>query len=1114
MQILAENVNYKAYVESTMNKLADSHARTAALNITQSYIVQAPAGSGKTELLTQRYLALVANACQYPEEIIAITFTRKAVHEMQQRILNALSAAKENTAIESAHQQITRKLALKVLAKDKQQDWNLLQNPARLQIFTIDSLCQRILTQLPVLAEIGPINNIADNADEIYEIAALQTLQMLEDQNPWQTALTTLVSALDNKLERLKKLIVNMLAKRQQWLPYLSHRDQRKFLEDNLKNVIEAQLGMVYANIPQDLHSQIVMSCQFIGNNFDEDKPLRQLASITELPSATVENLATWQLILRTWVTDKITWRKSLDIRIGFPNDNEGKAYKKIHKEIIAQLATIPNLLNAISDISQAPRPTYADDQWQLLNALLTILPVAVAQLQLVFQSQNCVDHSEVNLRASMALGQLDNPSNLNLNLDHKIQHILIDEFQDTAIAQFHLLEKLTSGWQIDDGRTLFIVGDPQQSIYRFRQAEVSLFLQAQQFGIGDIPLQNLTLSSNFRSDKIIVDNNNALYNSIMPSKNNLVLSAIAFCPSTAMQYSQTGDFNLNLYANESEQAVALIKQIKSLQLHHPEETIAILVATRSQLTHIIPQLNKQQLAFRATEIDALASIPLILDLFALTSALLNFNDDLAWYTILRAPWLGLNLSQILTISQNPAATVLAKLKASVNIAAKKTHGRITQFIQVIDNALQQRHRFNLSQWLEATWLALAGPACIKQVIEIDYAASYFELLEQHTTGGDILDLQQFKTKLNQTYINRNSPAANPIEIMTIHKAKGLEFDNVFLPSLDKKTKSNSPELFAWLQQTTQAKQEQLLLAPIKIAKKEAIYDYLTYEENKKQQYELVRKFYVATTRAKKRCFLSSCVKQNKKNEYIIPKNSLLSLLEYHFSDTFTEFIPKEQAEQDESFDHGALARLAADFNHPFRLEMQDENPKANPLEINFSTNPQAIIGTVAHKIIEILSQSNKLALKGILAFAKQHLLYLGLAPHLLKNALSTIETAYQNLVADPQAQWLLKPRPSAKSELSLSLHSKNKVKNLIIDRTFIEDNTRWIIDYKYTQPNNTSLENFLAEQRKTYQSQLNQYAQAFAQLESLPIKLALYFPLLPHLFHWHYEPTTILEID
>src|SRR5690348_997048 len=112
--------------------------RLRALDPERSFIVQAPAGSGKTELLTQRYLRLLSLVDE-PEEVIAITFTRKAAAEMRERILNALN----NTEVEvhSEHQQLTRSLAREVILNDQKRNWQLLKNPSRLRILTIDSFC-------------------------------------------------------------------------------------------------------------------------------------------------------------------------------------------------------------------------------------------------------------------------------------------------------------------------------------------------------------------------------------------------------------------------------------------------------------------------------------------------------------------------------------------------------------------------------------------------------------------------------------------------------------------------------------------------------------------------------------------------------------------------------------------------------------------------------------------------------------------------------------------------------------------------------------------------------------------------------------------------------------
>ena len=133
----------------------DAAARRAALDPARSVIVQAPAGSGKTELLIQRYLALLARV-DSPEEIIAITFTRKATAEMRARVLDALLRAENDTPPAKPHEFLTWRLARGARSHDSQARWNIAENPNRLRIQTIDSLCHWLTLQLPMLSGCAP----------------------------------------------------------------------------------------------------------------------------------------------------------------------------------------------------------------------------------------------------------------------------------------------------------------------------------------------------------------------------------------------------------------------------------------------------------------------------------------------------------------------------------------------------------------------------------------------------------------------------------------------------------------------------------------------------------------------------------------------------------------------------------------------------------------------------------------------------------------------------------------------------------------------------------------------------------------------------------------------
>ena len=162
-----------------MIKTADSKQRKAALNPEQSFIVRAPAGSGKTELLIRRYLRLLSGV-EYPEEIIAITFTRKAAAEMRGRIISALELARRGETPEDEYKKETFSLATEVLKRDETQQWHLQDNPGRLRIQTIDALCSTITRQMPILSQLGAQPETQDDASELYLEAAARTIMALE----------------------------------------------------------------------------------------------------------------------------------------------------------------------------------------------------------------------------------------------------------------------------------------------------------------------------------------------------------------------------------------------------------------------------------------------------------------------------------------------------------------------------------------------------------------------------------------------------------------------------------------------------------------------------------------------------------------------------------------------------------------------------------------------------------------------------------------------------------------------------------------------------------------------------------------------------------------------
>ncbi|MFS8087026.1 MAG: UvrD-helicase domain-containing protein, partial [Acidobacteriota bacterium] len=237
-------------------RTADQAARAAALDPTRSFIVQAPAGSGKTELLIQRYLRLLTTV-ERPEEVVAMTFTRKAAGEMKERVLKALAGAKL-PAPDTAHQRLTWTLARELAAHAVRCGWELEAHPTRLAIQTIDAWCAKLTRAAPLSAGLGLISGVAEDAAALYAEAARRTVL----SQPLAIPIARLLGHLDNRIDRLIDLIAGMLGHRDQWLPWLVYAarqtDLREELERNWRAVIEHELAAADSAFPGALKQPVI----------------------------------------------------------------------------------------------------------------------------------------------------------------------------------------------------------------------------------------------------------------------------------------------------------------------------------------------------------------------------------------------------------------------------------------------------------------------------------------------------------------------------------------------------------------------------------------------------------------------------------------------------------------------------------------------------------------------------------------------------------------------------------------------------------------------------------------------------------------------------------------
>lgn len=868
---------------------SDQATRSKALDPSRSFIVQAPAGSGKTSLLVQRFLALLAEHEGRPEQCVAITFTRKAAVEMRDRILLALERALDPIAPDTDYERQTWDLARSVLVRDQHLGWQILQHPHQLKIQTIDALCASLVQQMPIAARLGSSGRISDDPKPFYQQAVMQLFEGLLSDNHTDNDdehakhLSCLLKHLDNNLALTMDLLMNLLAHREQWLPYVGYAahqiDAKLVLESALEAIVQTALKRVVAAIPKDRQADEIplLACEAAMQlqRLEKDSPIRQCLNVAEAskgvwPGDSLGDQAAWQGFIALLLTDQYTLRKRLTVDQGFPApastaDKDQKKQFQANKQAMMQsledLDGQPAFLAALQALAECPSILYEAQQWKVLEALLQLLPILVAELSLVFQKESVVDFTEMTLAACRALEEGVDPTDLALSFEDRLQHLLVDEFQDTSFAQFRLLRALTATWQPGDGKTLFLVGDPMQSIYRFRQAEVGLFLQCQKQGFGSIPLESLDLTLNFRSEPVIIDWINKTFSGKFPKIADMNTGAISYHAATAAIESKKSTHPRVFVqkVDQDSEPDQVFRIIQSL-LVDTQGSIALLLRSRSHAPLILEALTKANIAYQGIDLVLLSERPVVRDLLALTKALMHLGDRIAWLSILRTPWCPLSLDDLYILANHSSDKPLwASLEQYQNLEglSEAARAHLERVVPLLREALLNTQRASPQDWVMDIWVALGGAQTLYDPSSLEDAEAFFEVLSDEPADR-LMVLGALEQRIESLYATASNLNAR-VQVMTIHKAKGLEFESVIVPGVGRKTLSDRAKLLLYAERVGDRTDGRgnLILAPIQSvgAKSDSIYNYLSTLERRKAEHEAMRLWYVAATRAKKHLY-------------------------------------------------------------------------------------------------------------------------------------------------------------------------------------------------------------------------------------------------------------------
>lgn len=1114
-------------LDSANRELALEHA---------SFIVEAPAGAGKTELLTQRYLSLLA-VVNEPEEIVALTFTNKAAAEMRNRILLSLENARLQTPETAPHKLITRGLALAALKQSASKQWDILQQPARLRIMTMDALCSSLTRQMPLLSRFGGQPQVSDDAETHYLEAARRAISQVAQESNDDDTVTMALRYLDNNSEKLTALLARMLAMRDQWLPLagqlhgLEFDDITAHTEVALQHLIAEYLEAAFQVLTLEVQQSLMPLARFAASNLDEDSKIYPLLDWQDALELRPGDLHLWQALARLLLTQSKTFRKKVDYRDGFPAEKQHKAKKDEFMQIISQLEDCIPIGNLLS---LPALETLAESQ-PLIQALTKLLLLATSHLWAVFQAAGQVDFVAISQSAQQALENEQGATDLALRLDYQISHLLIDEFQDTSPVQMRLIEKLIEGWQPRDGRTLFCVGDPMQSIYRFRKADVSLFLQAAQYGIGHLPLTRLQLTRNNRSHPAVVDWVNKAFKQVFPACDNISIGAIEYREFTASRTkleqegvvihplviaAKNDEDSESADAKQLEAAYVakLIKDIRQKnQRDYPEETkkIAVLVRSRSHLRELVSEIrrNHPALKFQAVEIEHLNDRQSVQDALSLTYAMHHRAERIHWLNILRAPWCGLTLSDLHALAaRNHKATIWQLMHEDSCISAMSADGqsRLQHVRQILATAFANQGRMPVRRWLESTWLQLGGGQCLIDAGDNRDVQAFFDLVEKSSRNGR-LDMTALEMGMQKLYAEPDLEADDSLQFLTIHKSKGLEFDTVILPALNRKPRNDDNELVLW-QEVLVDNRMHLLAAPMNTGRKNdksepTVYAFLKALEAERNINEIVRLLYVAATRSERYLHLVATMQANEEGELKPASRSLLEMLWPAVELDFTKAQPLEPSQ----YAKNGSGNLAAFIPKLQRLPLLINPIKSADSDL-FTTPPAANVqaldnladqlatidlqrncGTLAHKYMELMAADISSWHADRLTRCSQAMqTWLMQQGHTIQDAeLGGVQVlkALQTTLASPQGQWVLHHHSESASELSLFDADSESVNLHVIDRTFVANGIRWVVDYKLTQAEDFDL----TTEAEQHRPQLERYAALFNNAAN-PVKKAVLF--------------------
>lgn len=822
-----------------MSKNSTPEQALAINTIKSNVSLLAGAGSGKTYVLMKRFVQILrADLSVNPTNIVAITFTRKAADEIKGRVRQAVSECVEQAQTD--------------LERLRWQEH--LQKVESAPISTIHSLCSRILRDNPVETQLDPEFTILEDFEaqdffketlqqylrkNIKENAALRRLVQTYGVNSFVNQVT----ALGDKLSELVR--EDNLAE-----PYLKAKEELPALQQKLFAAVR----------------EVIEAREALGAKTKGRQTLTEAAGL----------LDEMQKQLLAPEPDCSLLDASGVVKVS------GKA-------LAAELTNLKNLRQELNHVLLNAKGCDLVQDW------LAVLQEFYACLSARKQENNVMFNDDLDL---LAIEHLQKNEALRQKYQERYKYIMVDEFQDTNERQRQLIY-LLCGNKLDGKNNLFIVGDVKQSIYRFRHADVSVFNKVKE-DIAQNAGQNLGMKTNFRSTQSIVESCNTAFCQLMDlPKEEICLEhhegantgGAKICLLQVPYKSKDDDLGAkeDKWQKEAEAIAAYLQQElpKVEPQFRPGASKAILLRAMTHCEILRQTLQGYGINCVVVKGKGFYEQQEVLDILNLMAALHNRYASLELAGALRSNYFGLDdatLTQLFWQTEND--------KPLWDVLQAVGSGELQLNLQPEQQALAMHAAERLSRLRQAAAL-MALPELFAQLW--DELKPEFVLSQQENGPSKLANIKKLR-RLAQQYCqtkqaslaewlqnvkdlrasSSKEPAAtvqadDALQIMTIHNSKGLEFDLVILPQLDKSVHGDTASI-----KYLPGKEGEQGLLGIKVPDKEmqlqnsGVYELAKARDSELEEEESRRLLYVAMTRAQKQLLMVGTVAEEKLPEAVI----------------------------------------------------------------------------------------------------------------------------------------------------------------------------------------------------------------------------------------------------